>query len=135
MREDNWLAVQPRHFVVTTKSDHKLEVYLNLARRHAADGNGSTLGCRHHLHSTENRVCLFSSDPRRIFSQGGGLVAGGQSIQPLGDGRVAPLPLVKNGQDTVSLPLAVPFLQSVPFSTVSSLGFTPSPRSVPSAAA
>jgi putative transposase len=33
MREDNWLAVQPRQFVVTTKSDHKLEVYLNLARR------------------------------------------------------------------------------------------------------
>ncbi|HST13101.1 MAG TPA: IS3 family transposase [Terriglobales bacterium] len=33
MREDNWLAVQPRQCVVTTKSDHKLEVYLNLARR------------------------------------------------------------------------------------------------------
>jgi len=33
MREDNVLAVQPRQFVVTTKSDHKLEVYLNLARR------------------------------------------------------------------------------------------------------
>ena len=33
MREDNWLGVQPRQFVVTTKSDHKLEVYLNLARR------------------------------------------------------------------------------------------------------
>jgi transposase InsO family protein len=33
MREDNLLAVQPRQFVVTTKSDHKLEVYLNLARR------------------------------------------------------------------------------------------------------
>jgi putative transposase len=33
MREDNLLAVQPRPFVVTTKSDHKLEVYLNLARR------------------------------------------------------------------------------------------------------
>jgi len=33
MREDNWLAVQPRQFVVTTKSDPKLEVYLNLARR------------------------------------------------------------------------------------------------------
>lgn len=31
MREDNLLAVQPRQFVVTTKSDHKLEVYLNLA--------------------------------------------------------------------------------------------------------
>jgi putative transposase len=33
MREDNWLGVQPRQLVVTTKSDHKLEVYLNLARR------------------------------------------------------------------------------------------------------
>jgi len=33
MREDNLLAVQPRSFVATTKSDHKLEVYLNLARR------------------------------------------------------------------------------------------------------
>jgi transposase InsO family protein len=33
MREDNLLAVQPRQFVVTTKSDHELEVYLNLARR------------------------------------------------------------------------------------------------------
>ena len=32
MREDN-LAVQPRQFVVTTDSNHKLEVYLNLARR------------------------------------------------------------------------------------------------------
>ncbi len=33
MRQDNLLAVQPRRFVVTTKSNHKLEVYLNLARR------------------------------------------------------------------------------------------------------
>jgi len=33
MREDNLLAVQPRAFVVTTNSDHQLEVYLNLARR------------------------------------------------------------------------------------------------------
>jgi putative transposase len=33
MREDNLLAVQPRQFVVTTQSDHQLEVYLNLARR------------------------------------------------------------------------------------------------------
>jgi len=33
MREDNLLAVQPRHFVVTTDSDHQLEVYLNLATR------------------------------------------------------------------------------------------------------
>ena len=33
MREDNLLGVQPRAFVVTTDSDHKLEVYLNLAGR------------------------------------------------------------------------------------------------------
>jgi putative transposase len=33
MREDNLLAVQPRAFVVTTDSQHALEVYLNLASR------------------------------------------------------------------------------------------------------
>lgn len=33
MREDNLLAVQPRAFVVTTDSQHELEVYLNLAKR------------------------------------------------------------------------------------------------------
>jgi transposase InsO family protein len=33
MREDNLLAVQPRAFVVTTESDHHLDVYLNLASR------------------------------------------------------------------------------------------------------
>jgi len=33
MREDKLLAVQPKHFVTTTDSNHTLEVYLNLARR------------------------------------------------------------------------------------------------------
>jgi putative transposase len=33
MRDDNWLAVQPRQFVVTTDSNHTLEVAVNLARR------------------------------------------------------------------------------------------------------
>jgi putative transposase len=33
MREDDLLAMQPRQFMVTTNSDHKLEIYLNLARR------------------------------------------------------------------------------------------------------
>jgi len=33
MREDNLLAVQPKSFVMTTDSDHELEVCLNLARR------------------------------------------------------------------------------------------------------
>jgi putative transposase len=33
MREDNLLAVQPRAFVITTDSQHELQVYLNLASR------------------------------------------------------------------------------------------------------
>jgi transposase InsO family protein len=33
MREDSLLAVQPRAFVATTDSDHRLEVHLNLASR------------------------------------------------------------------------------------------------------
>jgi transposase InsO family protein len=33
MREDHLLAMQPRTFVVTTDSDHELEVYLNIASR------------------------------------------------------------------------------------------------------
>jgi putative transposase len=33
MREDNLLAIQPKAFVITTDSDHNLEVYLNLASR------------------------------------------------------------------------------------------------------
>ena len=38
MREDNLLAVQPRQFVVTTDSNHDLEVYLNLASRMKLSG-------------------------------------------------------------------------------------------------
>jgi putative transposase len=33
MRDDNLLAIQPRRFIATTNSKHKLEVYLNLASR------------------------------------------------------------------------------------------------------
>jgi transposase InsO family protein len=33
MREDNLLALQPKRFKVTTRSNHKFKVYLNLARR------------------------------------------------------------------------------------------------------
>jgi putative transposase len=33
MREDHLLAIQPRAYMVTTDSDHSLEVYLNLASR------------------------------------------------------------------------------------------------------
>jgi putative transposase len=33
MREDNLLAIRHRRFVITTDSEHELEVYLNLAKR------------------------------------------------------------------------------------------------------
>jgi transposase InsO family protein len=33
MREDNLLGIQPQRFVVTTNSNHKLEIYVNLAGR------------------------------------------------------------------------------------------------------
>jgi transposase InsO family protein len=38
LREDNLLAVQPRAFVVTTDSNHDLDVYLNLASRMTLTG-------------------------------------------------------------------------------------------------
>jgi putative transposase len=38
MREDHLLAIQPKAFVVTTDSDHELEVYLNVARRMKLNG-------------------------------------------------------------------------------------------------
>jgi transposase InsO family protein len=38
MQEDNLLGVQPKLFVVTTNSNHKLEIYLNLASRMKVTG-------------------------------------------------------------------------------------------------
>src|SRR5579883_2369728 len=38
MREDDLLGIQPKRFMVTTNSNHKLEVYLNLARRMKVTG-------------------------------------------------------------------------------------------------
>jgi transposase InsO family protein len=38
MREDNLLAMQPKHFVRTTDSNHALDIYLNLARRMTLTG-------------------------------------------------------------------------------------------------
>jgi putative transposase len=38
MREDNLRAIQPRAFVVTTNSDHTLEIYMNLAGRMKLNG-------------------------------------------------------------------------------------------------
>jgi putative transposase len=75
MREDNLLAVQPRQFVVTTKSDHKLEVYLNLARRMKLTGMDQLWVADITYIRLKNRIRLLGGDPRCIFPQGGGLVA------------------------------------------------------------
>ena len=52
MREDNLLGMRRKQFVVTTNSNHKLEVYLNLAGRMKLTGR-SALGGRHHVHPAE----------------------------------------------------------------------------------
>ena len=79
MREDNLLGMQPKRFVVTTDSNHKLEIYLNLAGSDEAERDQSALGSGHHLHSAEGRVCLLGGDPRWVLSQSGGLGAGSYS--------------------------------------------------------
>ena len=61
MREDSLLAVQPRSFVVTTDSHHRLEVYLNLARRMKLTGINQLWVADHHLHPA---ACASSSSWR-----------------------------------------------------------------------
>src|SRR6202007_2808425 len=50
MREENVQGIQPKRFVVTTNSNHKLEVYLNLAGRMKLTAINQ-LGSGHHLYS------------------------------------------------------------------------------------
>jgi len=39
MREDNLLGVQPKRFVITTNSNHKLEDISQLSQSHETDGH------------------------------------------------------------------------------------------------
>ena len=55
MREDNLLAIQPKRFVVTTNSNHKLRSVSELSWSHEAERDQSALGGGHHLHSAERR--------------------------------------------------------------------------------
>ena len=75
MREDNLLGIQPKRFVVTTNSNHKLEVYLNLAGRMKLTAINQ-LGSGHHLYSAEGGICLLSGDSRCVFTASGGLDSG-----------------------------------------------------------
>jgi hypothetical protein len=76
LRADNLLGVQPRRFVVTTDSDHRFEVYLNLASRMRLTGINQLLGRGHHLHPIAPRVCLPGGGAGCVFTQGGGMGAG-----------------------------------------------------------
>jgi len=79
MREDNLLAVQPKAFVVTTDSDHDLEVYLNLASRmKLTNRREPALGSRHHLHPAKAGVGVLGGDPGCVLAQGGWLGTGSQ---------------------------------------------------------
>jgi helix-turn-helix protein len=69
MREDNLLGLQPQRFKVTTNSNHKFEVYLNLAARMKLNGIHQALGSGHHLHSAEGGICLLGGDIRRVLTK------------------------------------------------------------------
>ena len=83
MREDHLLAIQPRSFVVTTDSDHELEVYLNIASRMKLTGINQLWVCRHHLHPAENGVCLSGGDSGWLFAEGRGLGIGSNPGHPV----------------------------------------------------
>jgi hypothetical protein len=80
MQEDNLIAISQRKYVVTTDSEHDLQVYLNLAARMEI----TALGGRHHLHSVARSLCFPGRDFGRIFAQGIGLVPGSELAQRTG---------------------------------------------------
>ncbi len=76
MREDNLLAMQPQAFVVTTDSDHELEVYLNLASRMKLTGINQLWVADITYIRLQRRVRVPGGDPGRLLAQGGGLGTG-----------------------------------------------------------
>jgi len=59
MGKDDLLGLQSKRFKVTTDSNHKFEVYLNLAARMKLRGINQLVGSGHHLHSAEGGICLL----------------------------------------------------------------------------
>ena len=85
MREDNLLAVQPRAFVVTTDSDHELEVYLNLASRMKLTGINQLWVADITYIRLHREFVLPGRDPGCVLSQGGRLGAGANAGGALAD--------------------------------------------------
>ena len=83
MREDNLLGVQPRAFVVTTDSDHELEVYLNLANRMKLTGiNQLWVADMTYIRLHREFVYLAVINSRLLFPQGGWLGVGSNAGDP-----------------------------------------------------
>ena len=85
MRKDNLLALRRRRFVVTTNSNHKFEVYLNLARRMKLSGIDQLWVADITYIRSEGRVRLSGGDSRCLLSEGGGLGAGSNASEPADD--------------------------------------------------
>ena len=76
MREDNLLCLRRRKFVVTTDSAHHSAGVSEPGARDDADGPGSALGGRYHLHSAAGRVRLPGGDSGCVFAASDWLGAG-----------------------------------------------------------
>jgi len=76
LREDNLLGVQPRAFVVTTNTEHWLEVYLNLASRMKLTGINQLWVADLTYIRLHQEFCLLGGSPGRVLPQGGGMGAG-----------------------------------------------------------
>ena len=85
MREDNLLAVQPRAFVVTTDSDHELEVYLNLASRMKLTGINQLWVADITYIRLKNEFVYLAVILDALFAQGGRLGAGSNAGGATGD--------------------------------------------------
>ena len=89
MREDNLLGIQPKRFVVTTNSDHKFEVYLNLASRMKLTGINQLWVADFTYIRLKAEFVYLGGDPRWVFPPRGGLGSGshpGGAADPRGAG-------------------------------------------------
>lgn len=62
MRKDNLLGIHPKRFVITTNSNHKLEIYPNLAGRMTLNGIIPFWVADNHLHPFESGIHLSGGD-------------------------------------------------------------------------
>jgi HTH-like domain len=85
MRKDNLLAVQPRAFVVTTDSDHRFEVYLNLASRMKLTGINQLWVADITYIRLKKEFVYLAVVLRRVLTQGGGMGAGPHAGGPVAD--------------------------------------------------